>query len=132
MELEHFRGVQASFLVFVPTFEQLPKCLPQIKRTLDGLEKDTVKQQISVYREDPKVVLVGNERLTQCEQQRRHKQLAALEDGLFEMIEVAGGGVSDYARELLLRASRSKTEVRMYTESAAPLRRYAQMLGVLT
>lgn len=130
MGLQELHGMQASFLVFVPTFEQLPGNLPQIERTLNGLEQDTMRRQISVYREDPKVVLVENARLTQTQQQLRREQLGALEAGFFTMLEMAGEGVSSYAREILLCAKQSGIEVHLYASGESSLARYARMLGV--
>lgn len=131
MRLQELRGVPASFLVFVPELTQIPRELHRINRTMDGLEQDTKSRQITVYREDPEIVLMDDLRLTDTQERVRREQLSALEAGLFTMLEMAGEGVSAYAREILLRAQQSGTEVHLYVSGESSLARYARMLGVL-
>ena len=131
MGLEELRGVEASFLVFVPRPLQIPGDLHHIRRTLDGLEQDTMSRAISVYREDPEVVLIDDARLTQTQEHMRREHLDALASGVFTMLEMAGEGVCSYAREILLRAQQSSTRVHLYVGGDTSLLRYARMLGVV-
>lgn len=132
MQLEELRGSPASFLVVVPTVEQLHNeaAMLRLSRTADGLEKASVSLDMKVYREDPKMVLTDDVRLSDLQQQLRRDYLAAVEAGLFTILEMAGQGCSAYARELLLRAKRSETHVSLYVSSEAPLSKVAQMMGL--
>jgi hypothetical protein len=115
-----------AFIVYAPPKELLTADPLEVERTVRSLESGIEKDMIS-FTENPQHVFTLDKHLSSEMRQVREANLCALEQGFFELLILAGSGISEYLRTIVRNACLSQIDISLYANEESLLSRYLHM-----